>query len=111
MPAIRAEMGRQHATIGRSARLFLYLEHDRAGAVSEQHAVPPVVPVQNARKCLSPDYQRPLEGARAQEIIGGGECKDKAGAHGLQIEGGTMVDTEPILDSDGGCRKGVVRRR
>ena len=52
-----------------------------------------------------------LKAPAAQEIIGGGECKDKAGAHGLQIEGGAMVDTEPILDSDGGCRKGVVRRR
>ena len=71
-------MRRQHAAVARFARLRLRLQHDRAGAIAEQHAGATVVPVQNPRKCLGADYQRALEGARAQEIVGGRERKDEA---------------------------------
>ena len=104
-------MRRQHAAIGRFARLVLRLEHDRAGAVAEQHAGAAIVPVENARERLGADHQRALVGAGAQEIVGGGEREDEAGAHRLQIEGGAMMDAEPVLHGDRGRRKGVVRRR
>ena len=101
----------EHAAVGRLTGLVLRLEHDRAGAVAEQHAGTAIVPVENARERLGADHQRALVGAAAQEIVGGRERKDEAGAHRLQIEGGAMMDAELVLDRDRGRRKGVVRRR
>ena len=104
-------MRRQHAAVARFARLRLRLEHDRAGAVAEQHAGAAVVPVENAREGLGADHQRALGGARAQEIVGGRERKHEAGADRLQVEGDAVVDAEAVLHRDRGRRKGVVGRR
>ena len=101
----------EDAAIGRRAGLVLRLEHDRAGAVAEQHAGAAIVPVENARERLRADHQRALVGAGAQEIVGGREREDEAGAHRLQIEGRAMMDAERVLDRDRGRRKGIVRRR
>src|SRR5882672_11209417 len=49
--------------------------------------------------------------AGAQEIVGGRQRKDEAGAYSLQVEGDAMVDAKRILDRNRGRRKGVVRRR
>ena len=81
----------QHAAVGRLARLLLRLQHDGAGAVAEQHAGAAVVPVENARECLGADHQRALEGAGAQQVVGGREREDEAGAHRLQIERRAMM--------------------
>src|SRR3977135_387418 len=98
MPAVGAQMSGQYAAVGSSTRLVLRLEYDRAGAVAEQHAGTAVVPVENARKRLGADDERPLVGPRAQEIIGGRQRKDEAGAYRLQVERGAMIDAERVLD-------------
>ena len=111
MPSVGTQMRRQYATVGRLARLVLGLEHDGAGAVAEQHAGAAVAPVENARERLRADHQRPLVRAGAQEIVGGRQRKDEAGADRLQVEGDAMIDAQRVLDRDRGRRKGVVRRR
>ena len=93
------------------ARLLLRFQHDGAGAVAEQHAGAAVVPVENPRKGLGADHQRALEGAGAQEIVGGRQREDEARADRLQVEGRAMVDAERVLHRDRGGGKGVVRRR
>ena len=101
-----------HAAVGRGlARLLLRLQHHRAGAVAEQHAGAAIVPVEDAREGLGTDHQRALEGACAQEIVGGGEREHETGAHGLKVEGRAMIDAEPVLHGDSRRREGVVRRR
>src|SRR3954453_3124460 len=97
MPAIRAQMRGQNATVGGLTRLLLCLEHHSAGAVAEQHASAAVAPVEDARERLGADHQRALVGAAAKKIVGGGERKDEAGAHCLQVEGDAMVDAERVL--------------
>ena len=104
-------MRRQYTAIGRRARLILRLQHDRTGAVAEQHAGAAVAPVENPRERLGADHQRALVGACTQEVVGGGERKDEAGTHRLQIEGGAVMDAKPVLHRDRGSRKRIVRRR
>ncbi len=70
-------MRRQYAAAGRLDRLQLGIEYDGAGAIAEQHAGAPVVPVENPRECLGTNHQSALERAAAQEIVRGGECEDK----------------------------------
>ena len=43
--------------------------------------------------------------------VGGGDRIDEAAADGLHVEGKAVPHAEPLLDLDGGRRKGVVRRR
>ena len=53
-----AAVGVQHA--GVDARLVAGDQHDRAGAVAEQHAGAAVVPVEDAREHFGADHQRVL---------------------------------------------------
>ena len=92
VPAVGAQMRGQDAAVGRFARLLLRFEHDRAGAVAEQHAGAAVVPVENSRKRLRRRSPAPLEGAGAQEIVRGGQREDEARAYRLQVEGGAVID-------------------
>ena len=68
-------------------------------------------PIQNSRKCFRADHQRALEGARAQEIVGGGQRKHEPGTDRLKIEGRAVSDAEPVLHRDRRRRKRIVRRR
>ena len=61
----------------RRAGLLLRLEHDRAGAVAEQHAGAAIGPVEDAREGLRADHQRALVHARAQQSVGGREREDE----------------------------------
>src|SRR5690606_15773992 len=66
-----------------------------------------------ARERLGADHQRPLEIAGTQEIVGGRKAVDEAGAHRLQVEGGTTGQAERRLHGHRGGGKCVVggRRR
>jgi hypothetical protein len=77
---------------------FLRLEHDGAGAVAEEHAGGAVLPVEDAREGFGADDERALVGARDQELVGHRDRVDEARAHRLHIEGGALVDAEPLLD-------------
>ena len=79
------------------ARLRLRLQHHGAGAVAEQHAGAAVVPVEDAREGLGADHQRALEGAGAQELVGGRQREDEARADRLQVERRAMGDAEAVL--------------
>ena len=78
------------------ARLLLRLEHDRAGAVAEQHAGGAVVPVENAREGFGADHERALERASVQEIVGGRQPIHEARADRLQVEGRAAGDAEAV---------------
>ena len=67
-----------------------------AGAVSEQHAGAAVGPVEDAREGLRADHQRALVGAALQEIVGGRQRKDEAGADRLQVERRAM--NQQVID-------------
>src|SRR6266853_1468300 len=95
----------QYAAVGGLTWLRLGLKHHGAGAVPEQDAGATVVPIENSRKRLGPDHQRPLERARAQVAVRGGKREDKTRADRLQVEGSAVVDTELVLHGDRGRRK------
>ena len=109
--AVRAQVGGQNAAIGLGAGLQLRLHHQGAGAIAEQHAGGAVVPVQNARKSLRPDYQRALEAAAFKHRVDHRKGIDEARTDRLQIEGGAAGDAEPGLHRYRGGGKGLVRRR
>src|SRR5579862_7534082 len=56
---VGAQMDGEDAAVVARAGLVLGIEHDGAGAVAEQHAGRAVGPVENARKSLGADHQRP----------------------------------------------------
>ena len=72
-----------NSTEKRLARLLLGIEHDGAGAITEQHAGSTVAPVENPREGLRADHQRALERAGAQEVVGGGQREHKARTYRL----------------------------
>ena len=104
-------MCRQYPAVGGLAGLGLRFEHDRAGAIAEQHAGAAVGPVENTGEGFGADHQSALERAGTQEIVGSGEREDKSGAYRLQIERRAVVDAEFVLHRDRGGGKGVIRRR
>src|SRR3954469_3774504 len=101
--------GQDAAVLGR-ALPELRLEHDRAGAVPEQDAGGAVRPVEDAREGLGADDESALVRAGGEELVGGRNAVDEAGAHRLQIEGGAVVDAEPGLYLRRRRGKGVVGR-
>src|SRR5579872_6424481 len=98
----------QHAAVGGVVSLLLRLQHDSAGAVTEQDAGSTVVPIEDSRKCFGADHQRALVTARTQKIIGGSEREDEAGTYCLQVEGRAMRDAESVLYRNRRGGKGVV---
>ena len=98
---------------GRSERAVARrrLQHDRAGAVAEQHAGRAVAPVEQARERLGADHQRALVRTGDEELVGRRDREDEAGAHRLQIEGDAVRHAEIGLHLGRHRRKGVVRRR
>ena len=109
--AVGAEMRGEHAAVGDRARALLRFQHDRAGAVAEEHAGRAVAPVEDAREGLRADDQRALPLPGLQHRVGRGERIDEAGADRLQVERRARMDAEIVLDGHGARRKSVVRRR
>ena len=87
------------------------LQHHRAGAVAEQHAGRAVLPVEQARKGFGADHQRALVRAGGEELVGGGDGEDEAGADRLKVEGDALSDAERGLDLARRGGEGVVGRR
>ncbi len=62
-------------------------QHDRACAVTEQHAGSAVTPVEDARIDLRADDERVARHSRRDHAIGQSERIDESAAHGLDVEG------------------------
>ena len=73
--AVGADARRQDAAVLAAAELRLRLQHDRAGAVAEQHAGAAVLPVEDAREGLRADHQGALELPGLEEVVGDGEAR------------------------------------
>ena len=90
------------ATIGmqprrQDARRIGRFQHDRAGAVAEQHAGGAIVPVENPGKRLGADHQRAAMRAAADQRVGQRHRVDESTAHCLHVEGGGAMVAEPRL--------------
>ena len=105
MAAVGMQLAREDA--GRVARL----EHDRAGAVAEQHARGAILEVEDAREHLGADDERLARGARADHRVGHREGIHEARAHGLHVERGAAVHAELLLHQAGRGREHHVGRR
>ncbi len=103
-------MGRENTAVGRSALPLAGAQHDCAGAVAEQHAGAAIVPVEDAREGLGADHQHRVRLAAAQEVVGGRQRIDEAGADGLDIERSAAMDAQIVLHPGGGGGKCLVGR-
>src|SRR5437764_1322691 len=83
---VRMRMRRQHAAAV-AAALRNRFQHDRTGAVAEQHAGATIGPVEDAREGLGANHQRSPRLAEAQRVVRDREREDEAGADRLHIEG------------------------
>ena len=108
LASVRMQMGREDMAAARP-RLGHRLQHQCPGAVAEQDAGAAIVPVENAREGLGADHQSGARLPEPQRIVGGGERKDKPGAHRLDVEGRAPVHPQPRLHLGRGRREGVVR--
>ena len=105
------KMGRKHAAVGAVALALAGLEHQRAGAVAEEHAGRAVLPVEDAGEGLGPDHQRVPRLPGLEEVVGDGERVDEAGADRLHVEGGAPGVAEHRLHPGRGRGEGLVRGR
>ena len=99
----------QDAAIVRRALALLGLQHDRAGAVAEQHAGAAVVPVEDAREGLGADHQRGRGEAALDHAVGDRQSVDEAGADRLDVEGGPLGHAERRLHARRRGGEGPVR--
>ena len=109
MAAVGVEPGGEDAPV--AVRLSSAFEHDRAGAVAEQDAGRPVLPVEDAAERLRADHQRMIGHAALEHIVGDAERVEEAGADRGDVEGDAVVDAERGLDQGRAGRKGLVGRR
>ncbi len=93
------------------ARLLGRHEHDRAGAIAEQHAGAAIVPVEDARIDLGADDERIARQPACHHPVGNGERIDEAGAHRLHVERGSAAGAELRLQDARRRRKDDVGRR
>ena len=92
------------------ARLVRRRQHDRAGAVAEQHAGAAVGPVDEARQAFDADHERALRLAEADVLVGDRERVDETAAGGLERERRAAVDVEALLQQRAGVREDQVGR-
>ena len=111
MPSVGAQLRGDHAGRSERAVALLRLQHDRPGAVAEQHASRAVLPVEHARERLRADHQRALVRARTRNLSAVVTAKTKPRAHRLQVERDAVRHAERGLDLRGGGGKRVIRRR
>ncbi len=100
----------QHALVGIVAHPGMGLQHDRAGAVAEQHAGGAVAPVQQARHGLRPDQQDSARGAGPDQAVGQRQAIDEAGTDRLDVERRAACHAQPRLDDGGDGGEAFVRR-
>ena len=87
------------------------LKHQRARAVTEQHAGAPVGPVHQAGKGLGPDHQRPAHLARDDQRIGIGQRINETGTDRLDVIGETARHPQACLHHGGGGGEGQIGGR
>ena len=92
------------------AGLGVRLQHDRAGAVAEQHAGAAVFPVDHPRQRLGADHEDGLVDARADVRVGDAQRVEEARARGIDVERAAAVGTEAVLHEAGGGRKDEIGR-
>ena len=63
---------------GHDSRFVRCLEHDRTGAIAEQHARCAICPVDHARQGFSADHERGFHRAGANEFVGNGKRVDES---------------------------------
>ncbi len=85
------------------------LEHDRAGAVTEEHRHGAVVPVHPPRQVLGSDEQDPLRACREQ-APGEPQAVHEAAARRVEVDR-RALGTEGVLDERRGRGDQAVRRR
>ncbi len=107
MPSVGVEPGREDAGVA----ALLSREHDRAGAVAEQDAGRPVLPVEDSAERLRADHQSVIGHAALQHIVGDRQRVEEAGADRLDVEGDAIVDAECGLDQGRARREGLVGGR
>ena len=96
-PAVREQLGVEHALVGIVALAVIGLQHHRAGAVAEQHAGGAVGPVQQPAHAFGADQKNGAGLAAADEIVGHRQAIDEAGANRLHVEGGAVRHAQPRL--------------
>ena len=99
----------QHRTV--DTRLICRFQNDRTGAVAKENRSTAVAPVKNVAEQLRTNNQRPFATACADEVVGGSQREDKAGAGSLHIKGSNGLATEAGLQLAGVARKDVFRGR
>ena len=84
---------------------------DRAGAITEQHAGSPIVPIQDPRVDFCTDNQRVPGRAVLDHVVGNAERVDKSAADRLYVECRTAARSELGLEDACRRRKYHVGRR
>src|SRR5262245_56399064 len=108
--SIRAQACGKNAPVVAASHLRLGLEDEGPGAVPEQHARAPVLPIENAREGLGADDQRTAGLAAPDEVVCRCNGVDEARADGLDVEGGALGHAKAGLNSHGCGWKRAVRR-
>jgi len=101
---IRMQMGGQHAGLGIGA------QYHRACAITEQHAGAAISPVDHAGQCFRANHQRGTHGAGLDKLVGNTQRIDKTRARGVDVECGTAVGTQTVLQQAGCGRKDDIGR-
>src|SRR5688572_5883922 len=91
------------------AGYFILLEHDGAGAVSEEHTGGTVLPVKNPGIDFRTHDESATVPAPAHEVVCGRESVHESAAHGLHIERRAASYAEFCLQDAGRARKYHVR--
>ncbi|KAG1588643.1 hypothetical protein G6F46_014671 [Rhizopus delemar] len=92
------------------AGLFVGLEHDGTGAITEQHAGGAVVPVDHAGQRFGTDHQHVLAVAGTDELVGHAQLEHKARTGRVDVKGRAPCNTELGLDQARGGGENEVRR-
>ena len=79
------------------ARFLGRLEHDGAGAVTEENRGAAIAPVDNATQRLGTDHERAFRIAEFDELVRNRERVDETAAGSFNRERRAIADAEPIL--------------
>src|SRR5690606_32132994 len=76
---------------------LLCLEHDRAGAIAEEHTGAAIFPIEDAAHRLGPDHQCRTRRAAAQHIVRYRNGIEEARADRRYVKGDAAMDAERRL--------------
>src|SRR5580698_969118 len=108
---IRIKFGVQHAAIGGPALAFARAQHNRTGAIAEQHAGRAIRPVHQTRHRFRADHEHGFRSAGLDEIVGRRDGEHEARAHRLHVEACAACHAETRLNTRGDGGKRFVGRR